>query len=417
MFLFSPFEIALLILGLIVFAIFSWKRLNWGIFLVALCLPLYLLRFKIFWVPTTALELMIYILFIIWIIKKGFRGMRGDLKGLKKVAFPVLLLLAGVTISTIFSSDILTSAGIWKGWFLDPLLFFAVVVSLIKTKKQIKNLLSTLILSGAIVAAIGLIYWAGGNLTFDGRLRAFFGSPNHLAMYLAPILILGLGLWIMVKKRLSRVLLFIVNCLLFVVIYLTYSYGAWLGLLGTVIFGLGINYLRSKRRRISPFLLFAFLLLLLFVSQFGSEKFQNLISFDRSSFQSRLMIWQAGWKILKDYPLLGIGPGMFQKYYLDYQSQFSQPYLEWAVPQPHNLYLAFWLQTGLLGFIGFIWLLVWFFHPAGGQPQADKLRILIMSVMVYILVHGLVDTTYWKNDLSIIFWIVIGLMAVLTKKS
>jgi len=28
---------------------------------------------------------------------------------------------------------------------------------------------------------------------------------------------------------------------------------------------------------------------------------------------------------------------------------------------------------------------------------------------MYILIHGLVDTTYWKNDLSIIFWLVIVL--------
>ena len=27
----------------------------------------------------------------------------------------------------------------------------------------------------------------------------------------------------------------------------------------------------------------------------------------------------------------------------EYQKHFP-PYLEWAVPQPHNLYLAFWLQ-------------------------------------------------------------------------
>ncbi|TSC53324.1 MAG: hypothetical protein LiPW39_336 [Parcubacteria group bacterium LiPW_39] len=32
-----------------------------------------------------------------------------------------------------------------------------------------------------------------------------------------------------------------------------------------------------------------------------------------------------------------------------------------------------------------------------------------MAVMVYILVHGLLDTTYWKNDLALIFWAIIAL--------
>lgn len=28
--------------------------------------------------------------------------------------------------------------------------------------------------------------------------------------------------------------------------------------------------------------------------------------------------------------------------------------------------------------------------------------------MIYALVHGLVDTTYWKNDLALMFWLIIG---------
>jgi hypothetical protein len=35
----------------------------------------------------------------------------------------------------------------------------------------------------------------------------------------------------------------------------------------------------------------------------------------------------------------------------------------------------------------------------------------------YILVHGLVDTTYWKNDLAVMFWIIIGMMAIIKKES
>jgi O-antigen ligase len=83
------------------------------------------------------------------------------------------------------------------------------------------------------------------------------------------------------------------------------------------------------------------------------------------------------------------------------------------VPQPHNLYLAFLLQTGIIGFIGFILLLFWFFRAGIMNHESG---IILMSVMVYILVHGLVDTTYWKNDLAVIFWLVIGLMVTIKKE-
>jgi putative inorganic carbon (HCO3(-)) transporter len=360
---------------------------------------------------------MIYGLFILWLaekirhfeILKFFRCLiRND------YFYPVFLIFLGVSISTLFSSDIQTSAGIWKGWFVDPWLFFLVVISTVKTKKQIRDIFSVLTLSGLVIAIIGLWYWLSGNLTYDGRLKAFYLSPNHLAMYLAPCLIIGFGLWQFAKEKWQRILLFIIYCLLFAVLYLAYSYGAWLGLIGAVIFLVMIKYQKAAtRERKKIFFYFSILLLLvvfLGLSQFQSEKAQNLLQFSRSSLESRLMVWRVAIETIKDHPLIGIGPGMFQEYYLDYQPKFK-PYLEWAVPQPHNLFLAFWLQTGLLGLIGLIWLLICFFRNGFKLLVTGYwlLVTILMAAMIYILIHGLVDTPYWKNDLSVIFWLITAL--------
>ena len=70
------------------------------------------------------------------------------------------------------------------------------------------------------------------------------------------------------------------------------------------------------------------------------------------SFDARFVIWQKAWQVFKTYPIVGIGPGTFQDYF--------PLYPKWGVPQPHNIFLAFLLQTGIVGFIGFIMLLVWF---------------------------------------------------------
>jgi len=29
--------------------------------------------------------------------------------------------------------------------------------------------------------------------------------------------------------------------------------------------------------------------------------------------------------------------------------------------------------------------------------------------MIYILLHGLIDTTYFKNDLAVVFWLAVAL--------
>lgn len=131
------------------------------------------------------------------------------------------------------------------------------------------------------------------------------------------------------------------------------------------------------------------------------------------------MVWQSAILIIKDNPIFGIGPGMFQEYYLNYQRYFS-PYLEWAVPQPHNLFLAFWLQTGIIGMAGFLFLIFWFFGHGFTlilrRIHAD-IVLALMSIMVYTLIHGLLDTTYWKNDLSVIFWLIIISMVFIKKIS
>ena len=386
--------------------------ISFGIYLIIFSLPLYLLKVELWWVPFTLLELMIYGVFIVWFFSKikkhKVSGFRFQVSGYK---YPILLIFIGLTISTLFSADIQISAGIWKGWFLAPLLFFIVFINKIKTAEQIKTTLISLTLSGFLLALIGLWYWFLGDLTYDGRLKAFYLSPNHLAMYLAPILILSFGLWGFIKNKWQRIVLFIIYFSILIAIYLTYSYGAWLGLIGAGVFMLIVKYLSTRR-----LIVFILLLIFLIFFQLQTPKAQNLFNFSRSSLESRLMIWRAAMEIIKDHSLIGIGPGVFQKYYLEYQPKF-EPYLEWASPQPHNIFLAFWLQTGLIGLIGFIWLLIQFFKISFRQLLVTRYSLLITGSMIYILIHGLVDTTYWKNDLSIIFWLIIALSCIVSRLS
>jgi len=116
--------------------------------------------------------------------------------------------------------------------------------------------------------------------------------------------------------------------------------------------------------------------------------------------------------MLKNNFIFGIGPGNFQNKYLEYQKYFP-PYLEWAVPEPHNIYLAFWLQSGIIGFTGFIilifsWLKKITKEILNNQKNSHILAVSL-GIMTYILIHGIFDTTYWKNDLSLVFWIIFSM--------
>ncbi|MBU1102632.1 O-antigen ligase family protein [Patescibacteria group bacterium] len=431
----ETYQHLLLLAGLIAFGLLCWRRLDFGLAIILFLAPLYLL--KIGNLPLTALELLIFVLAAIWLIKKSkprtvpLGGAGAVVKtGIAESALrdlsiggwwlPVGLILAGVLISVLTSGDIKTGAGIFKAWFLEPIIFGLIAIDVIKTNRQFKSLLLSLVFSGTAVALVALGYLAAGQLTFDGRLKAFYLSPNHLAMFLAPALILAIAFWFETKKQSLRILLFIVCCLLFIVLYSTFSYAAWLAVLAATIFLL-IGFYRSaiigRRGLVIVLCLLVIVLGLVIFFQMNNEKLANLLQSDRSSLESRLMVWRSAGKILADNWLFGIGPGMFQQYYLEYQKYFLVPYLEWAVPQPHNLFLAWWLQAGITGLAGFVLLLIKFFRKTLKFLFKTKqpLFLILAAAMVYILAHGLLDTTYWKNDLALVFWAVIALGYIVDK--
>jgi O-antigen ligase len=310
----------------------------------------------------------------------------------------------------------------------------------VKNKKDVKNVLKWLYFGIFGVAAVGLIYYFQGSLTYDGRLKTFFLSPNYLAMYLAPGIIAG---FYFIKNQSSKlktpacrslapvgrqnnnskmkiysILLLLSYSVLIASFYLTYSYATWASVIISL---LGAHFLINRKINKKVFLISLVVLVLLVFSQWNAGKLENLKNYSRSSLESRIMIWKSAAKILKDSPVWGIGPGNFQTKYLEYQKYFP-PYLEWAVPQPHNLYLAFWLQAGILGIAGFLILVaVWLKNTLRlakkKQDLSSWLSFPLLGIMLYVLIHGLVDTPYWKNDLAVIFWVTVSLGIILQQSN
>ncbi|PIR77413.1 MAG: hypothetical protein COU30_02580 [Candidatus Magasanikbacteria bacterium CG10_big_fil_rev_8_21_14_0_10_38_6] len=92
---------------------------------------------------------------------------------------------------------------------------------------------------------------------------------------------------------------------------------------------------------------------------------------------------------------------------------------------PHNLFLTIWVNTGLIGLIGFVWVLVWFYRVGLSFIMKHKkkdistntnhlLVLFLLATMTSILVTGLVDSPYIKNDYSLLFWFLVAGMVLAT---
>jgi len=380
--------------------IFSLKSF---VYLIIVLLPAYLIKISIWNIPTNFLEILIVVLFLGWIWKKEYRrNLLEILRNNKKYIICTLLILLGLLISTKVGGNYKVSLGIIKGWFVFPIIFMALSSSILK-KEDKKSTFLALFVSAFLASLISLAYYFLGRITFDGRLQAFSNSPNYLAMYLAPGILIG---YFWAEEKISRrkfgsaFPIVLMLALIMFIIYHTFSYASW----GALAISLFLVFaLRIKEHKKS--LIIVLLIILFFSFQIGSKKLEDLVKMDeRSSFSSRMMIWNASKLIIKDNWLWGIGPGNFQEKYLAEQ-KYVPAYLQWAVAHPHDLYLDFWLYSGIIGLISFLVLLVFMIRDLL-RKERDFLGIAALGIIFYILLHGIVDTTYFKNDLAVIFWMI-----------
>lgn len=396
----------------------------------------YLIRFEFFSLKTNILDVLLginifFLLFFLFVYKTTTK--KEIIRNIQQKFFfygGSFLLFIGLFMSALGEGLYSAEWGIIKSWFILPFLF-SFLFFLVNTKKRF--FLEALQWYGIGAFYIALLTLGGEffldkGLTYDARLRGWFESPNHLAMLLSPALLL---FWIRFRYKIffkssiftPRSIVFVIGILLLVII-LTKSQGAILSLLATLVFLEFFFFVKKKKNAYFYaytkykkyfFSLGVFLLFLgggLFFFWNGlleKEMFQ-----ESSSLTSRMIIWRVAWDIGIDHWFFGIGPGNFQEKYLAYQVYYP-PYPEWAVPQPHNIFLAFWLQTGLIGFLGFILLFFYSMYIAGKSAlyfyeKEDKPSLMIslfaFSFCIFTLFWGMVDTLYWKNDLSFLFWFI-----------
>ena len=135
----------------------------------------------------------------------------------------------------------------------------------------------------------------------------------------------------------------------------------------------------------------------------------------QGAFHSRLGIWEAAYEMLSRSPLWGIGAGMFQTAFIVKKHFVLYPVPVEVALHPHNIFLATWLYGGLLGFVGFLGIIfatgIDLYKKLTKKVGSDPTFYGALAIsFVIILVHGMVDTTYWKNDLAFMWWILIAFL-------
>lgn len=366
------------------------------LYLILLLLPTYLVRFTISGVPLTVLECLIIISFIVLCIE--YRGKISV--GRWKYAMGALALIGAVAVIT--SQYTIAALGLYKAYIIEPILVGIMVLTL---KPRVEHIL--LALSGTI-GYIGIFsiaqYFTGYSIPApwnvpgpEFRVTSVFDYPNAVGLFCAPVVAMLIAHSLLITKYRPAYIISVVFGVISIV--LSRSTGAVMAVAVATI----ISFYLTGWRKLSVLSVF-----ICVISVSIIPPLRETILFQDNSGEVRLALWQGTANLLAHHPWFGAGlagfPELYQQYKLDRHTEL--------LLYPHNIFLDFWVELGLAGLIWLITVL-YFVLKKIWLSRRDAINRISTRVqlagIIAILVYGLVDVPYFKNDLAVLFWLIVTL--------
>jgi O-antigen ligase len=376
--------------------------------LTAACLPLYVVRWRVGPVPTTLLEVLILITIVAYLATLWTERRLPAARTAYDI--PIALLLVAGVIGIIVAPDHIRALGIYRAYFVEAVACFYIAVDLLRAREDLQKVL-LVAAAGSCVMAVGqivsfAIVLAQHRLQLGDAPSFLNTSANAVAMYLEPPLAFALGFTVFASRPKERWIGAAVLALLLVANILTLSRASYLAMavLATVL----VLSLQSNRWRLRAVGALAVLGLAVLEIPIVNHRLLDLAH----SVTNRTTLYRETFEMLSQRPIVGAGISGFPVRV----APFRPPNLPIQL-YPHDMWLTTWSEIGLLGvislaviFFGLLW------RGARALPRATDIYLPVLwgavGALVLYTVHGLFDSPYWKNDLSVEFWLLAALQVV-----
>ena len=367
--------------------------------------------------PSLVVLAMVLIICISYFVKL-IRGKRVFYLGLIDFAvllFALILLLGGLISAGGVDSlkSAVLSATLMVGYFLT--------VNLMRTRAWICRGLKAFLLCATISGMIGFVQIFTGSLELSWldtemfsdigvRITSTFDNPNVYATYLLLAIPFSLS-FIVAKSDRSKALHIASLVLLSVCMIETWSRGAWLGVLVSVV----LFFLVYTRRSVAYLMLGGAMLPLtsLLIPDSVVSRFLSIGSASDSSATYRISAWRGVGRMLREnwFGGIGVGEAAFSAVY----PAFSYAGIQ-AIRHTHNLYLQILSETGIVGLVVFLLIVILFvqncFEYLYRMRKGSDNGIVVagLSAVIAVLIMGLTDYVWYNYRVFLMFWIVIALV-------
>ena len=307
-------------------------------------------------------------------------------------------------------------------------LIYYLVVNNINSTAQIKRIIWVMLSSALLVALYGFYQylfgvnilvneWVDGAQFPDLKVRVFstLENPNLLAGFLVTMMAIAAGMGCKSDTIKGRVVLFALVAVLGTCLILTYSRGAWLSLLAVIaVYGVLCN------RKI--FWLFILLPIGLFYGHDAVlERIMSIMNPTDTSSTLRLALWESTFAMIMDKPIFGIGWGAYWLVYPEYDFFLNNSNVK--IFHAHNMYLNIAAEIGVPGLICFLSIMYGHMRLAlsviSGVVDcwSSGLMLGVVAAIVGILMNGLTDYVMFNIQLSMLYWLLNGLIVIAWQQS
>ncbi|MGC9968323.1 MAG: O-antigen ligase family protein [Minisyncoccia bacterium] len=382
---------------------------------------------------------------IFFVLAWAFEMREGELAQLLKTTFKKPLVIAVtafvvmVLLACLFAYDI--HAAFWSNYergeggfqMIHYYLFFLLLVLLLRTEGEWKNIFRFSLVAGGLMILYGIFGnflvagfispFAGGGTPapgwlhkiIDPRFQGSLGNPAYVAPYLLFSMFYAAYLWVKRKKGAVTSALVHIGYAVLIVIFLFFfilaqTRGAFLGL-GAGVFLLMLYLVIAGRGTLRKWSLVGLILVIVAGGTVFSLRNSSLvqsfpagrllqINFSDATAQTRFWVWNEAWKGFLERPILGWGLENFAPVYDKYfDPRFFIPAaqgIETWFDRAHSVFFDYLAETGALGllsYLGIFAVLAWEFFlgkkRANDRTSAAVLeRGLILALPAAYLVQG-----------------------------
>jgi O-antigen ligase len=231
--------------------------------------------------------------------------------------------------------------------FFKIVLIFVLIINLVNSYKRLHSLLKLLLTCASALAVVAIRDFLSGKNSrgsIEG-VGGMFSNPNDFAAVLALLIPLAVALALSSKGGLARLVYVACSMLLSVAVLITFSRGAFLGLIALG----GVLLWRLRPRFVLAWIAAGLLMVAAVSVTIGSgnrlSTILNPATDETGSAQERQFILQRAAVVAVRHSVIGVGIGNFHHY-------------SFREKDAHNAYLEVWAELGMGGLIAYLTLIL-----------------------------------------------------------